>query len=205
MSLLSPRPVTLGATSCHGPVVDGHHSHASLIPAEYQISWNAVLRHRWRYRNFPLTPPKLAQLLCRLRRLSFVITKPMCSMNDFDQPLPSSFSSPLPVDFWMPRAAARAMALLATPPATLSNRPYVCTCWWTTTPKRTGCPRRWCSNWVAWPPVGYAVLSLFWRHQTVDSVTPREKLVLYSSCLEFLPFSFEQLSIIIIANVFSTT
>ena len=49
----------------------------------------------------------------------------MCSMDDFDQPLPSSFSCPLPVDFWMPRAAARAMALLTTPPATLSNRPYV--------------------------------------------------------------------------------
>ena len=25
---------------------------------------------------------------------------------------------------------------------------------------------------VTWPPIGYAVLSLFWRHHTVDSVTP---------------------------------
>ena len=45
----------------------------------------------------------------------------MCSMNDFDQPLPSSFSSPLHVDFWMQRAAARAMELLTTPPSTLSK------------------------------------------------------------------------------------
>ena len=36
----------LGASSCHGPVVDGHHSHTCLITVEYQISWNAVLRHR---------------------------------------------------------------------------------------------------------------------------------------------------------------
>ena len=92
-------------------------------------------------------------------------------MIDFDQHLPSSFSFPLPMDFGMPRPAVRAMAMLTTPPATLSNRPYVCTCWWTTAPRRTGRPRRWCSNWVTWPPVGYAVLSLFWRHQTVDSVT----------------------------------
>ena len=48
----------------------------------------------------------------------------MCSMNDFDQPLPSSFSCQLPEDFWMPRAAVTTMALLITPPATLSNRPY---------------------------------------------------------------------------------
>ena len=73
-------------------------------------------------------------------------------------------------------AAARAMTLLTTPPTTLSNRPYGCTCWWTTAPRRTGRPRRWCSNWVAWPPVGYAVRSLFWRHQTVDSVTPGKAL-----------------------------
>ena len=74
------------------------------------------------------------------------------------------------------RAAARAMALLTTPQATLSNRPYVCICWRTTAPRRTGRPRRWCSNWVAWPSVGYAVRSLFWRHQTVDSLTPGKAL-----------------------------
>ena len=50
---------TLGASSSHGPVVYGHHSHASLIPVEYQNSWNAVLRHRYIYRNFPLAPPNL--------------------------------------------------------------------------------------------------------------------------------------------------
>ena len=45
----------------------------------------------------------------------------MRSMNDFDQPLPSSCSCSLPVAFWVPRAATRPMTLLTTPPATLTN------------------------------------------------------------------------------------
>ena len=47
--------------------------------------------------------------------------KPMRSMNDFDQPLPSSCSCSLPVPCWMPRGVARPITLLTTPQATLTN------------------------------------------------------------------------------------
>ena len=57
---------TLGTSSCHGPVVDGHNAHASLMPVDYQISWNAVLRHSWRYRNFPIALPNSGEHLSRL-------------------------------------------------------------------------------------------------------------------------------------------
>ena len=93
----------------NGPVGDGHHFPACLIPVDYQISWDVVLRRYRRYRNLPLAPPNLGGNLLAVF-VAFRITKPMRCMNDFAQALPSS-----PVAFCVPRAAARAMALLKTP------------------------------------------------------------------------------------------
>ena len=84
----------------------------------------------------------------------------MCSMNDFDQALPSSFSHMQPPEQWYCWQHLQELCQIG-------PRDYVCTCWWTTAPRRTGRPRRWCSNWVTWPPVGYTVISLIWRQQTV--------------------------------------
>ena len=132
--------------SCDGPVVDGHHSHASLIAVDYQISWNAVLRRRRRYCNFPLAPPNVGQLLSRLRSISHHEAHALHKRC----PTSSEHVYP-PVAFWMPPEQWHCWQH----PSNFVK--YVCTCWSTTAPRRTYIivcrTRRWCSNRVACPPV----------------------------------------------------
>ena len=112
-----------------------------------KLSWSS----RWREPFAPLSDPQLTiksagmlfppavevivtfricgQFLSRFRSLSYheahALHERLCPASSELMSLP-----PPPVAFWMPRAAARAMTLLTTPPATLSK--YVCTCWSTT-------------------------------------------------------------------------
>ena len=103
--LLSPRPVTetgdlLGASTCYGPVVDGHPSHACLIPFDYQISWNVVHPPSSKISKIAVGSSKIGSNFLAVF-VTFLATKPMRCMNDFDQPLPSSCSCPLSRFTWL--------------------------------------------------------------------------------------------------------